>query len=1257
MKYLFFSMFALLALSPAAIGQTVSGQVRGTVTDPAGGVVVGAAVQLTGDVSRQNREFVADSNGNFVFEDVPAGTYTLRIAHPGFKTYVQRNITVAAQERVSVREVKLSIGDVVNTVEVTAESAHVQTESSNRTITVNQTQIEDTPTAGRNYLNILRSLPGTAQKTTTDARGGTGANSGGGAATVNGGAGQMLVTLDGIASQDSGAPGTGGYIAPSIDAVGEVQVMVSNYTAEFGARNGGQMNVTIKNGTNRYHGSAYYYWRHEMLDANEWFNNKNTVTINGIPGQANPKPLYRYQNPGGTIGGPVIIPGTNFNKNRDKLFFFFSADYLYHKGTNGPNRFTMPTALERTGDFSQTVTSTGVLIPVKDPTTGVQFPNNVVPTNRISSQGFAMMNLFPLPNATDPSGQRAYNYVQSWEQKAPVEDKILRVDYNVTKSTTAYIRLLQDYYAVKGAGSLLQASGGPWGQFLSQYGVPSAAVAANVIHTFRSNLINEFTWGINRSHQIVDPLDNSPCPTGATFPMPYACSQLSNPNLKGPAGQKVSFPNFFPGANYLNLLPNINFGSGGGFSVQSAGQSVTGQNGSTPAFGFDSRWPFSGTDQITSVTDNLSWIKGAHNIKGGFYFEYDSRNVSVYNNFNTPGTFYFASDTANSNDTGYPFSNLLTGNAFAYGVDNKKQINHARYSTYEVFLQDTWKVNRRLTLDLGIRIQSIGQETSKGANLGFFAQSAYNASKAGQLLFPALSGGKKVALNPVSGAIYPYAQAGTFDPASYPANSYPWSGIVNYDSSFWHRGKPNLGPRIGFAYDVLGDGKLAIRGGFGIFYGRATSVDNIAAAAAGNGPMAVAPNFLSPSYSYPTFDSLAGSQAYYAPQPVFGGTQDIQNPQTLQWSFGVQRDVGKGMILDVSYLGWVTHHGFNLQGYDYNNVAPFTTWKATPDATTNSCGQVTRFLDPTASAVNPTTCLGGAFYNSSLIRSMVGYSGWQQISVSNNSGEVNYNALQVQLNKRFGRSLQFGGNFNWSKQLQYNRNQDLPDKLTYNLVGGNVPFAFNANFGYKVPKITSLLGQGGFAKNPVMKGVLDGWNVNGIVSVFSGTPLTVGCAATGTPIGYWSGTPVNAPGIRCQMTGDLWLPDGSTPASVGSTADPRLWYPLNAGPGVNNSVAGFRLPAANTFGIGNTPPTLFFGPGFENLDLSLYKEFVLGKETRVLQFRIETFNTLNHFNPSNPGTTLTYAYATGLETTAGFGTITGAQNPARHAAVSLRLRF
>lgn len=1196
----------LLAAVPTAYSQSVTGQISGTVTDASGGVIVGATVRLTHDLSQQVRTFVTDTSGSFVFTNLVPGDYSVRVGMAGFRGYDQKGVTVSAQERVDLHDIKLETGSVSETVTVQAEAAHVATDSSDRGIGINLRQIEDTPIRGRDYRAIVKTLPGVIDLGNHDSRGW---NSG--TPTINGGQqGQILVTLDGIASQDSGAPNNS-YLAPGVDAISEIKLLVSNYAAEYGARNGGQLNVTIKNGTRDFHGTGFYYWRHESLNANEWFNNKTALV----------KPLYRFQNPGGTIGGPVIIPGTRFNKSRNKLFFFFSFDELRNKGAV-LNRYTMPTALERSGDFSQTVNTTGTLIPIKDPTnsnpcttanrTGC-FPGNIIPANRFSAIGATFLNLFPLPNTTDPTGQRQYNSQFQLANSNPRRDKILRIDYNVSPKTTAFVRLIQDYQGSDGFGAILGAAGDGWGQFPHGYDIPSAGAVATVIHTLRSNLINEFTWGINRAHQMNVPLEQQGERT-------YAQSQLP---LKSASGQTLALPNVF-GANTLNLLPNVSFGLPAGFSAQTSGQAVP----NLPSFGFDSRWPFDGTDQITNITDNISWIKGSHNMKFGFYYEQMSRNVSVYSTFNTAGTYYFGVDLASGVDANQPFANALIGSLFAYGEDNIKQINHSRYKQAEWFAQDTWKFNRRLTFDYGMRFQFIGPLYSEGATLGIFAPSAYDNSKAGQLLYPALINGQKQAVNPVTGAVYPFTRQGTFDPKSYPANGNPFSGIVEYKDRFFNNPGVRFSPRAGLAWDVFGNGKTALRMGFGIFYGRAQTVDQIGATAVGTGPIAAPPHYQAPIFLNTTIANLQGAQALLSPFNVNGGSPDFLPPDTYDWSVGIQRDLGWGVILDAAYVGNVAHHQFSSTVHDINAVPPLTTW-------TPANGANPKYLDPTSAN-------GGTagFYSANLIRALTGFRGFGSINVFTGLGESNYNALQVQANRRFSKNLQFNVNYTWSKTITFAHQRWVPDDLTKNVTGR--PHAVNLNFGYTLPSVSRFIW-----KNPLTAGVLDGWHVAGIGTFYSGTPMTVSCTAVSAPAGYWTGTPTGGIPFRCQKVGNLYLPDGTAPPA---TADARLWYPFDK--------ASFVLPPATSLGIGNTEPTMLYGPGVQSMDLSVYKEFRLGKsESRVLQIKFETFNTFNHFNPSNPNTTLNLNFATGVNTNANFGTVTTAQVQARHATLSARIRF
>ncbi len=486
----------LLLIVSSVQGQTVTGQIAGTVADAGGSLVPGAAVELTNQVTKQVRAFTTQANGTFIFPDLVPGDYDIRVAQAGFKAYTQHGITVGTLEKVNLHTIRLEVGDVATSIDVKAEAARVATDSSDHSTDVNLKQIQETPIRGRNFQAIIKDLPGVIDMGTYDQRGWN-QNS----AVINGGQqGQVLVTIDGMAAQDSGAPGLSTYQAPSIDAISEVKLLTGNYAAEYGARNGGQFNLTIKNGTGQFHGSAYYYYRHEEFNANEWFNNQLGIQ----------KPRYRYENPGGTVGGPIIIPHVPFNRNRNRLFFFFSYDRLWNTQSTALNKLTMPTALERAGNFSQSVNPNGSPIFIRDPNSGGTcsaasqagcFTGNIIPPSRISAIGSTMLNLFPLPNTVDPTGQRQYNFTDVLSNTDPRLDKILRVDYNISSKDTMFVRLLQDYQAQSGYGAILGASGDNWGQFPHNYFIPSAGFAMTYIHTFRANLINEATMGQNRAHQ------------------------------------------------------------------------------------------------------------------------------------------------------------------------------------------------------------------------------------------------------------------------------------------------------------------------------------------------------------------------------------------------------------------------------------------------------------------------------------------------------------------------------------------------------------------------------------------------------------------------------------------------------------------------------------------------------------------------------------------------------------------------------------
>jgi len=395
---------ALACLLTSASAQGLTGQISGTLNDPNGGVVPSAKVEVINQETAQVRMVTSDSEGNFVVTQLLPGTYSISVTAAGFKKFEKRNVVLTANERVDVRKLELEVGDVSQTVTVTAEQAFVKTESAERAGLIDEQQIQSIALKGRDYMGLVRLLPGVVDTANREAPGWNNLVG----VTVNGSRGGTLnLTLDGVSSLDTGSQ-LGPYLAPGLDAIGEVKVLLTNYQAEYGRSSGGTINVVIKNGTRDFHGGGFYFKRHEQFNANEFFNNLRDQ----------PKPRYRFNYWGGNIGGPVIIPGTNFNRNRDKLFFFFSQEYLPRRYPTAQGRLNYPTALERQGDFSKSFDTNGRLIMIRDPgiaitpTTrceatptnpvagvnyqGACFPGNKIPSGLIDPNGQKLLSIFPL---------------------------------------------------------------------------------------------------------------------------------------------------------------------------------------------------------------------------------------------------------------------------------------------------------------------------------------------------------------------------------------------------------------------------------------------------------------------------------------------------------------------------------------------------------------------------------------------------------------------------------------------------------------------------------------------------------------------------------------------------------------------------------------------------------------------------------------------------------------------------------------------
>jgi len=345
-------LFSLLAVADLS-AQNASGSISGSIQDAQGAALVSAKVTITDQDKRSILEAVADSQGRFAFPQLQPGNFTIVITAPGFRKIEQKNIVLNVNDKLALATFVAEIGSVDQTIEISAEALTLQTESAERGSAIVGKQLQNVAVNGRGYLALVNLAPGIVSTVNlqTAGSGGLGSISANGARTS-----QNNLTLDGIGNVDTGS--NGGQLATiSLDSVQEFKILTSAYQAEYGRSSGAQISVVTKSGSSEFHGSGYLFHRHEGLNANNWKNNRDGLQRN----------KYRYNNTGYTIGGPVFIPKV-FNSNKDKLFFFFSQEYQLQLVPQGTRNVTMPTALERKGDFSQTVDNNGNPFPyIRDP--------------------------------------------------------------------------------------------------------------------------------------------------------------------------------------------------------------------------------------------------------------------------------------------------------------------------------------------------------------------------------------------------------------------------------------------------------------------------------------------------------------------------------------------------------------------------------------------------------------------------------------------------------------------------------------------------------------------------------------------------------------------------------------------------------------------------------------------------------------------------------------------------------------------------
>ena len=810
--------------------QQTSASIQGRVVDSQGAVVVGAKVTLTDQRQGSSREENTNTSGEFSFTPLLPSTYTVTVEAAGFSKLEQKDIRLFAADRMQLPDIALAVGSVTETVNVEASAVMLQTLSSERSGVVTGTQLVEVAVNGRSYSSLFKTVVGFN---------GDSSNSNGRRSDTNN------LIMDGVTTLDSGNNGMN-LLNLNTDAIAEFKVLTNSQQAEYGRTSGGSVNIVTKSGGQQFHGNGYLFHRHEDLNANSFTNN-----FNGLP-----RARYRFNTPGFTFGGPVILPKVHYFRN--KLFFFVAMDMTRQLVLGSEKDITVPTPLERTGDFSQTHLSNGARPTITDPAAGGSpFPGNVIPTSRINPDGAKILNFYPLPNiATNP----AYNEYNQFPNQDNPRQHIIRGDYNITDRWRLYLRAIIDprpitsVYGDQNSGNTLGIGKG--------FSVPQngSSHMMNLTTIIQPTLTNEFIAGRAWNEIGATPLDDT-----------YFNSRVG-----------LSFSWLYPNADKLHMVPNFSWGG-----VSDA-----------PSTSFRGL-PYYNQDPTHDITDNVAKLWGAHTLKAGIYHSATMKQQVASVPVN--GNLAFDQDSLNPGDTNYAFSNALLGNYRSFQQASVWPDLFYNHTNIEWYVQDNWKISRSFTLDYGLRMAKVLPDYEENNGISSFNPALYDPKQAVTLYQPTLVNGQKMALNPLTGQVAPYVLLG----AVVPGSGNLTDGIMQAGQNGYPRGLMQTrgiqwGPRLGFAWNP-GNGNTVIRAGAGVFYDRVEG--NIVFSMSSNPPM-----ILTPTVYYGNLTTLGAAGTNYFPSSVGGLGEDGKVPATYNWNFTVQRKLPFGTSLDAAYVGSESSH-------------------------------------------------------------------------------------------------------------------------------------------------------------------------------------------------------------------------------------------------------------------------------------------------------------------------------------------------------------
>ena len=1021
---------AVLASAWISYGQEFRGAILGRIMDPSGAVLAGAVVTATNQETNVKVEVKSNHEGNFNIPFLLPGVYTVRVEAGGFKAAVRPNVIVQINDRVAL-DFSLELGATREAVTVTAESPVLQTASADMGQVVERNMIDRFPLLSQNAMNLADMAPGVL--------GGSGnqMSNGQNEITINGGSGRERgndITIDGIPNV---APRFNGLAVtvPAADAIQEFKVQTTMFDAQNGRSNGGVISFTTRGGTNQLHGSGYYIYYDEVLNANGWVRNK--------AGQPR-APINQYL-AGGTIGGPVMLPklpGLSSYNGRNRTFFF--VNYEQQQNENDFTRYgRVPTALERKGDFSQTISLVNTPLMIYDPyttqvvsgrTTRQPYPNNTIPLSVQDPTGQAVMNLYELPNQNVTPRIGSFNWLGQGRYKGSVKNLMTRFDQVISDRQRLYLRFsrvdgmdTRDPYAMKGVFDMPSSASGRTQDNINPR--HNKSVALDDSYTLTPAIFASFRYGYTRTH----------------------LHEYFDGNIRDPRDQKL------PPIVLSNQVSK-------GYAMFKVGENM----------------PYFGSKVRTSVNDTHSLYVTFNHLKGRHTMKYGLDMRVVRWNENQPGEsqngeFYFdtrfsRSDPTTSstiNTSGTAMACLLQGLPYDARIGYNSALS--LQSWYDaLYFQDDIKVTRRLTLNLGLRYELEIPQTERYDRISFGVDPEYPLP----LNIPGLP--------QLKGALLFVNQEGRSRRQA----------LVDGN---------NFGPRFGYAYQI--GGRTVLRGGYGLFF--SNGLANIS----GSGSVNVNALGAQPSFNavtrIPSSNSTDGGRTpittmqnpfpnglvtptgnSLGPLTELGNSINYANPYRVlpyvqQWQFSIQHVVGWSTMVDAGYVGSHALKQFNTYNWNERNDA----WLV------QGSGEYDRIPNPFWGIFPVTSSLGGSA-QTTRGRFWVKFPQFNNVNVYGmNTDRALYHSGQLAVRKRLSHGLMLNANYAYSKNMIYDGASLINVRKWRSVASTDRTHMMRLFATYALP-----VGRRKAFLNRAPKwldAIAGGWEISSAFRITTGTPLSI----------------------------------------------------------------------------------------------------------------------------------------------------------------------